>query len=81
MKVNVSEETFKEESEDDIMANKRRHESILKIKKTSFIIDPKKIREGTCQIKPFGKQFFAVCKEGSKIKIFPTTSKKKRSLC
>lgn len=49
-----------------------------KIKKSSFIIDPKKIREGTCQIKASGNQLFAICKEGSKIKIFPSGSRKKR---
>ena len=43
-----------------------------KEEKKVLTIDPKNIREGTCQIFEVNEQKFSVCKEKGKIKIFPT---------
>lgn len=41
-------------------------------KKKVLTIDPKRVKEGTCQIFEVNKQKFSVCKEKGKIKIFPS---------
>jgi len=47
------------------MAEHKEQEPVKQIE-----IDPSKLREGTCQIKKFGKGKVSICKEDGKIKIF-----------
>jgi len=48
-------------------------------KKKVLTIDPKKIKEGTCQIFELNKQKFSICKEKGKIKIFPALEAEEQS--
>lgn len=51
------------------MENKGKKEKFL-------VIDPEKIKEGTCKIIDTDKSRFSICKEKGKLKIFPTTEYK-----